>query len=163
MALPVHRKRARCRAEMARRSGPRQVRAKASCDGLWHFLGTDKGPLVSVTRSPHYSAHFLMQPHCQERTYQKRNSDEQIDDQIDDWHHQFLSTLIGVGPDTTIFVPGQGDIPVPVGSALIFSGSKAHAGSGYSTGNRRSHIYFFSSKHGNWTCPLWTAWKNSTL
>ena len=72
----------------------------------------------------------------------KRNSDKQIED----WHHQFLSTLIGVWPDTTIFVPGQGDIPVPVGSALIFSGSKAHAGSGYPTGNRRLHIYFFSSK-----------------
>ena len=54
--------------------------------------------------------------------------------------------MIGVWPDTTIFVPGQGDIPIPVGSALIFSGSKAHAGSGYPTGNRRLHIYFFSSK-----------------
>jgi hypothetical protein len=72
----------------------------------------------------------------------KRNSDELIGD----WHHQFLSTLIGVWPDTTIFVPGQGDIPIPVGSALIFSGSKAHAGSAYATGNRRLHIYFFSSK-----------------
>ena len=72
----------------------------------------------------------------------KRKSDEQIDD----WHLQFLSTMIGVWPDTTIFVPGQGNIPVPVGSALIFSGSKAHAGSGYPTGHRRLHIYFFSSK-----------------
>ena len=27
---------------------------------------------------------------------------------------------------------------------LIFSGSKAHGGSAYKTGNRRLHVYFFS-------------------
>jgi hypothetical protein len=53
---------------------------------------------------------------------------------------------MGVWPDTTIFVPGQGDIPVPVGSIIVFSGSKAHAGSAYNIGNRRLHFYFFSSK-----------------
>jgi hypothetical protein len=33
--------------------------------------------------------------------------------------------LIVVWPESTIFVPGQGDLPVPVGCALIFSGSQA--------------------------------------
>jgi len=54
--------------------------------------------------------------------------------------------LIGVWPDSTIYVPEQGDVPVPVGCAMLFSGSKAHAGSAYNTGNRRLHIYFFSSR-----------------
>jgi hypothetical protein len=54
--------------------------------------------------------------------------------------------LMGVWPDSTIFVPGCGDLPIPVGSAIIFSGSKAHAGSGYQIGNRRLHFYFFSSR-----------------
>ena len=53
---------------------------------------------------------------------------------------------MGVWPDTTIFVPGNGDVPVPVGSAIVFSGSKAHAGSAYTIGNRRLHFYFFSSR-----------------
>jgi hypothetical protein len=54
--------------------------------------------------------------------------------------------LMGVWPDSTIFVPGYGDLAVPVGSAIIFSGSKAHAGSAYPIGNRRLHFYFFSSR-----------------
>jgi hypothetical protein len=54
--------------------------------------------------------------------------------------------LMGVWPDSTIFVPGHGDVPIPVGSAIIFSGSKAHAGSAYQIGNRRLHFYFFSSR-----------------
>ena len=62
---------------------------------------------------------------------------------------------------TTIFIPNEGDVPIPVGGMVIFSGSKAHAGiigtsctsryvsyyqlgSAYSVGNRRLHIYFFS-------------------
>jgi hypothetical protein len=53
---------------------------------------------------------------------------------------------MGVWPDSTIFVPGHGDVPVPVGTAIVFSGSKAHAGSAYTIGNRRLHFYFFSSR-----------------
>lgn len=53
---------------------------------------------------------------------------------------------MGVWPDSTIFVPTIGDVPIPVGSAIVFSGSKAHAGSAYSIGNRRLHFYFFSSR-----------------
>jgi hypothetical protein len=59
---------------------------------------------------------------------------------------------MGIWPNSTIFVPETGDVPVPVGCALIFSGSKAHAGSAYSIGNRRLHIYFFSSR--TWTSGL---------
>jgi hypothetical protein len=67
---------------------------------------------------------------------------------------------------TTIFIPSEGDVQIPVGGMVIFSGSKAHAGiigtsctsryvsyyqlgSAYSIGNRRLHIYFFSTK--TWT------------
>jgi hypothetical protein len=53
---------------------------------------------------------------------------------------------MGVWPDSTIFVPGRGDIAIPVGSVTVFSGSKSHAGSAYEIGNRRLHFYFFSSK-----------------
>ncbi len=70
---------------------------------------------------------------------------------------------------TTIFIPNKGDVPIPVGGMVIFSGSKAHAGiigtsctsryvsyyhlgSAYTVGNRRLHIYFFSTK----------TWKNGT-
>ena len=53
---------------------------------------------------------------------------------------------MGVWPDSTIYVPGHGDVPIPVGSAIVFSGSKAHAGSAYTIGNRRLHFYFFSSR-----------------
>ena len=71
--------------------------------------------------------------------------------------------MLGVWTDTTIFIPGEGDVEVPVGGMIIFSGSKAHAGmadcfynvfvfkshtlkgSGYLIGNRRLHFYFFST------------------
>lgn len=74
------------------------------------------------------------------------------DERTTEWHLEFLSSLMGVWPNSTIFVPETGDVPVPVGCALIFSGSKAHAGSAYSIGNRRLHIYFFSSR--TWTSGL---------
>ena len=53
---------------------------------------------------------------------------------------------MGVWPDSTIFVKGHGEVPVPVGSIIVFSGSKAHGGSAYTIGNRRLHFYFFSSR-----------------
>ena len=71
--------------------------------------------------------------------------------------------MLGVWADTTIYIPGEGDVEVPVGGMIIFSGSKAHAGvadcfynvfvfkshtlkgSGYLIGNRRLHFYFFST------------------
>jgi hypothetical protein len=31
---------------------------------------------------------------------------------------------MGVWPDSTIYVSGHGGVPVPVGSAIVFSGSK---------------------------------------
>ena len=71
--------------------------------------------------------------------------------------------MMGVWPATTIFIPEMGDVDVPVGGFIIFSGSTAHAGmglgfggfcvqvshsgftgSGYTIGNRRLHFYFFS-------------------
>jgi hypothetical protein len=51
-----------------------------------------------------------------------------------------------VWPDSTIFVPGRGDIPVPVGSPIVFSGTKSHAGSAYEISNRRLHFSFFRSR-----------------
>jgi hypothetical protein len=72
--------------------------------------------------------------------------------------------MMGVWPATTIFIPEMGDVDVPVGGFIIFSGSTAHAGmglgfggfcvqvshygftgSGYTIGNRRLHFYFFST------------------
>jgi hypothetical protein len=71
--------------------------------------------------------------------------------------------MLGVWTNTTIFIPGKGNVEVPVGGMIIFSGSKAHAGmayclynvlvfkshtvkgSGYLIGNRRLHFYFFST------------------
>jgi hypothetical protein len=71
--------------------------------------------------------------------------------------------MMGVWPATTIFIPEMGDVDVPVGGFIIFSGSTAHAGmvyclynafvfkshtlkgSGYLIGNRRLHFYFFST------------------
>jgi hypothetical protein len=44
------------------------------------------------------------------------------------WHEEFLSAMMGVWDDTTIFIPEEGDVAVPVGGFIIFSGSKAHAG-----------------------------------
>jgi hypothetical protein len=44
------------------------------------------------------------------------------------WHQDFLSALFGVWTQTTIFIPKKGDVSIPVGGILIFSGSKAHAG-----------------------------------
>jgi hypothetical protein len=58
--------------------------------------------------------------------------------------YQFLSALIGVWPGTSIYLPELEDVPIEVGTVLIFSGSKAHAGSAYTVGNRRLHVYFFS-------------------
>ena len=43
------------------------------------------------------------------------------------WHQVFLSAMMGMWTDTTIFIPGEGDVEVPVGGMIIFSGSKAHA------------------------------------
>jgi hypothetical protein len=35
---------------------------------------------------------------------------------------------MGVWSKTTIFIPESGDVPIPVGGMVIFSGSKAYAG-----------------------------------
>jgi hypothetical protein len=40
--------------------------------------------------------------------------------------------MMGVWTETTIFLPENGDVEVPVGGFIIFSGSKAHAGMVYS-------------------------------
>jgi hypothetical protein len=39
--------------------------------------------------------------------------------------------MMGVWHTTTIFIPEIGDVDVPVGGFIIFSGSKAHAGMAY--------------------------------
>ena len=77
---------------------------------------------------------------------------------------QFLSALIGVWPNTTIYMPGKEDVAIEVGTVLIFSGSKAHGGSAYKTGNRRLHVYFFSesSLHPD-IAPLEDYWKHFAL
>ena len=55
----------------------------------------------------------------------KRSKDGDCQNQ---WHLEFLSALLGVWSSTTIFIPEKGDVEVPVGGLVIFSGSKSHAG-----------------------------------
>jgi hypothetical protein len=44
------------------------------------------------------------------------------------WHQEFLSALIGEWTKTAIFIPREGDVAIPVGGMVMFSGSEAHAG-----------------------------------
>ena len=85
-----------------------------------------------------------------------------------------------LGDATTIFIPKLGDVDVPVGGFIIFSGSKAHAGMGLGFGGfcvqvSHSHtlvlqgrdtqsviadyIFIFSAQIlGSEALHLWTTW-----
>ncbi len=52
----------------------------------------------------------------------KRHKDKEC---VGKWHEEFLSAMMGVWDATTIFNPELGDVDVPVGGFIIFSGSKA--------------------------------------
>ena len=77
------------------------------------------------------------------------------------FHQGFISALFGLWTNTRIWTP-EGEHSIPVGSAMLFSGSKAHAGSAYDISNRRLHIYFFSTKSAN-VLPVANSAKHATL
>ena len=77
------------------------------------------------------------------------------------FHHGFVSALFGIWTNTRIWTP-EGEHSIPVGAAMLFSGSKAHAGSAYDISNRRLHIYFFSTKSKN-ILPVANSAQHATL
>jgi hypothetical protein len=88
----------------------------------------------------------------------RRSEDEQNGGKF---HTSFVSAMFGVWSNTRIWTP-EAEHPIvvssvavnasvnsllsQVGSVILFSGSKEHAGAAYNISNRRLHIYFVSTR-----------------